>query len=154
MVKIGFSTTNMLLSRLIRWVTGAQVSHTWLLFEAEGEQVILQADIGGVQIDPASKYMNGAWTIVDVIDPKVPVSLAPGWKRLGEHYGYGGLIGSAVVFLGRKLKRAWKNPLGRKTSPDCSALVTMVLQESGYPGADKLDPMAVSPEDLLEFLKG
>ena len=151
MVKIGFSTTDMLLSRIIRLVTSSKTSHCWFLFEAHGKQFVLQADIGGVRITPYSKWAK-KWKIVAIVEPKYKVDLAPAWDMLDENYDYGGLLGNAWVYLGHLFKKKWKNPLNDARSLFCSELAVKVLQASNYPGADKLDPAATSPEEVFKLL--
>lgn len=151
MVKIGFSTTNMLLSRLIRKITGAKVSHCWFVFEAYGKEFVLQADVGGVKITPMGSWIS-KWTIVQIVSPKVDVDLAPAWDMLSESYDYGGLIGNFWVYVGRWLHKKWKNPLDSGHALFCSEFIVKVLQEAKYPGAEKFDAAATSPEDLVEFL--
>lgn len=152
MIQIGFSTTNLFLSRLIRKVTRAKVSHCWFLFDAYGKKFILQADVGGVKITPFDK-ISKKWVIIDTVKPQYPIDLAPAWDLLDQHYDYGGLIGSIWVYLGRWFKKKWGNPLQDADALFCSELITKVLQQQNYPGSDSLEPSTCSPEDLLEFLK-
>lgn len=152
MVKIGFSTTDMFLSRIIRKVTGAPVSHCWFLFEAHGKQFILQADIGGVRITPYSKWQK-KWKIIEIVEPKYEIDLAPAWDVLDENYDYGGLIGNAWVYLGKLFKKKWKNPLDDAHALFCSELVMDVLQTNNYPGALEFDSSTITPEAIRELLK-
>ena len=152
MVKIGFSTTNMFLSRLIRWVTRAKVSHVWFLIEMYGKLFVLQADIGGITITPLSDY-DKKWTIIEIVTPKQDIDLAPAWELLGQKYDYAGLLGCAWVYIGRWLKKKWKNPLASGHAMFCSEYIVDVLQADKYPNTQGLIPSSVSPEDLLELLK-
>lgn len=151
MTRVGFSTSNKLLSRFIRWVTGADVSHVWFLFERDGKDYVFQADMGGIQIND---YMlaTSKWTIIKIIPLKVDIELP--WDKLGEHYDYGGLIGNFFVYVGRWLKKKWSNPFASAHAMFCSELVAFTLEEKKYPGADQLgDISRVSPKDIEAFLE-
>ncbi len=151
MVKIGFSTTDKLLSRVIRKITNASVSHCWFLFEAHGKEFVLQADIGGVRITPFTKWEK-KWKSIQLIEPKVEIDLSSAWDMLDENYDYGGLIGNAWVYLGLLFKKKWKNPFENARSLFCSELVIKVLQTANYPGAAELNSSTTTPAQILELL--
>lgn len=155
MIKVGFSTCKRnVLSRIIRWFTRSQASHAWLLVEGSflGMDMVMEATEGGFRLTSYETFRKGH-DIVKIVEPSFPLDegarKAAAW--LGESYDYLGLVGSAVVILGRWLRRKWRNPLDAPRSMFCSEAVVFVLQADGYPGADKLDPSATSPQDLLDF---
>ena len=149
MIKLGFSTSNMFLSEVIRDVTQAEYSHCWFMFEVYGEKLILQADIGGVQIDTWAKATK-KWSKIKLVDLPDDFDLRPGLDHLSENYGYIELIGDFWVYLGRWLKKKWKNPFGNTKVQVCSELVTLTLQQQLKPlaGVENFDLTSVSPEDL------
>lgn len=151
MVQIGFSTTDKILSKVIRKITGAPVSHCWFLFQAHGKEFILQADIGGVRITPYSKWKK-KWKIIDIVTPKYPLDLSPAWDVLDENYDYGGLIGNAWVYLGMLFKKKWKNPLENARALFCSELVLDVLQANNYPGSFEFESSTVTPQMIRQLL--
>ena len=155
-VKVGFSTSNSLVSRIIRWATGSKVSHTWLLLEdmVDGVSMVMQATGQGFQLITYERFLKGS-TVVDVIDPKQPIDVGvkDALQWLGEPYDTVGLVGMAWVELGRLFKRNWRNWLHSSSAMWCSESCIYVMQAAKYPGADKLVPSQVSPEDLLEFMK-
>ena len=152
MVKIGFSTTNKILSRLIRKVTGAKVSHVWFLVEVYEKSFVIQADIGGVTITPFSDWEK-KWRVVEIVSPKIEINLAPAWDMLGQKYDYAGLVGCAWVYLGRVFKKKWANPLASSHALFCSEYILDVLKTDNYPGTADIIGDRFSPEDLLKLLK-
>jgi hypothetical protein len=158
-VRIGFSTCrSCLISRLIRWVTQSQVSHTWLLLK-EGPlsvPVVLEAVMGqGFRLVPFRVFETGN-TIVATIDPVVPIEdgVREALDWLGESYDLRGMFGEAVVMLGRRLHRRWHNPFFSSHTMFCSEAVVRTLQSAHYPGTSTLNAVSTSPQDLLDFLLG
>lgn len=157
MICVGFSThSGNVVSRLIRWMTGSKASHTWLLVDDAlfGTEMVMEATEVGFRFITYSRFKAEGNDIVTVVTPAFP--LKPGMRQaamwLGERYDFGGLLGSAVVLLGRWLRRKWKNPLGSSKAMFCSEAVVRVMQAAGYPGSAALDPESITPQDLLDFL--
>lgn len=148
-IKIGFSYTNTLLSRAIRFLTRSKISHTFLLVGAD----VLEAGSTGFVRIPYIEWQKQN-TLVYIIDPIVPldkgVQCAEKW--IGEPYAYGKLFGFIWVMIGRRLRRRWHNPIHERHALFCSEANTHVIQDSGWPGSEKLDPSATAPQDLLAFL--
>lgn len=151
MVQIGFSTSNMFLSRMIRLFTKAKYSHCWFLFEHDGKKFIFQADMGGVQIDPYEKFA-AKWTNITLITPKQPISLDPAWDLLATNYGYAVLLGDLWVILGTWLKQKWKNPFYDAHSLVCSQFVLDVLRDSrnNYPGLTMDNVSTIVPQVIYD----
>jgi len=154
-VKVGFSTSRRLVSRLIRWATRSKISHTWLVVSDSflGIDMVLQATMGGFQLVTYAAFEK-EHKIIAVLDLKYPVDsgVKQSAQWLGFRYDYTGLFGSAFVVFGRWFRRKWRNPLNDAQALFCSEAVVRVLQASGYPGSEALDPSAVTPQDLFDFL--
>lgn len=156
MILVGFSTSNALVSRAIRWFTRSKVSHTFLLFpdSAFGSYMVMEAIGAGFSLRTYESFKKDN-TVVDLLAPKVPLDAglqaAASW--LGERYDVSGLLGMALVMLGRWVGRKWRNPLQSSSAMFCSEVNVRILQEAGYPGAKDLDPASMSPADLLEFMQ-
>jgi len=152
---VGFSTSNELVSRLIRFFTKAKVSHTFLVIRAPflEEDLVIEAAWAGFRATTLRRFKKKN-TVVALMKPAVPLDkgLRDALTWLGESYDFGGLFGMAFVLLGRWLRRKVRNPLHDSRAIFCSEANTLVLQASGYPGADVLDPTETSPADLLEFM--
>jgi hypothetical protein len=153
-IKIGFSSSNSWISRLIRWLTSSDVSHTFLLVTIDGKEFVAEAAFSGFRL-----ILKRNWDkdnrVADLFTPIV--SLDKGWEAvedwLGERYGYEGIFGYMWVVLGRMIKRKWHNPIHESKALFCSEANTKVLQESGWPGADQLDAASMSPGALRDFVK-
>ena len=156
-IKIGFSTTNSIVSRAIRWFTKSAVSHCFILFEDSflGCDLLLEASAGGFQVMRFDVFAakNRVVRLVPLSQP-ILYGVQEATRWLGDSYDYLGLVGSAVMMVARWAKRKIKNPLHAPRSMFCSEAIVRALQTANYPGASGLDPASVTPEDLLEFLEG
>jgi hypothetical protein len=154
MVRIGFSTTNSWVGRAIRWLTKSTVSHVFLLFEFAGREWVVEAGWNGVVIIPWSKFQaqNVVVKLIDVPEA-YSIDLGRTLDMVGEPYDYSGLLGMTWVMVGRWLRKKWHNPTQSGKALFCSEMVVILLQQSGYPGADTLDSHSTSPDDLLKFLE-
>ena len=150
---VGFSTTNKLISRLIRWITRAEVSHTFLIVELYGQPWVAGAEFNGLVLMPVHKFQrNNTIKAVCKVPELTDKHLEKVMDSIGEAYDYGGLIGGIFPQIGRWLKQKWKNPWANPKAMICSEFVTMALQECKLKGAEGLDPVAVTPQELKDFL--
>lgn len=154
MICVGFSTTNMVLSRFIRWVTGSTTSHAWLLFDFHGIPMVFEATFEGVRLIPLEVFKKSNDIVVIYQTPCGEETLKPIFHKLGQNYDFGGLLGSAVVQLGRRFRRRWNNPWNNGKALFCSEIVAEWLRDVGYPGAENLASAEVSPQDLLKLFSG
>lgn len=155
--RIGFSTPKKFnpVSWLVRKLTGSVCSHAFFIYwdlDYEADIVMEAHELGfrHVPLDHFSRQND----IVASFTPRLDIS--PGLKfvaleYLGGPYDWGGLIGSAIVLLGRWLRKKWDNPLASAKAVFCSEAVVIALQKAGYPGAEALVPRDTSPQDLLVF---
>jgi hypothetical protein len=156
LAKVGFSTSDWFVSRDIREVTRANVSHVFFLLEGtELGDLVLEAAWCGWRLSTKAALTRGSTRVISTITPKQDVTKAvlQSLAWLDEKYNYEGIVGMLVVSIGRWLGKKWRNPLRNSNSLFCSEAVAYVLKLAEYPGADALDPQSVSPEDILEFLQ-
>jgi hypothetical protein len=146
---VGFSRTETLLSRLLRWITNAEVSHAFLVIEQYGKLWYLGAEAQGIVMLPMSRYEKKntvfIYPVIGLTDTHISTIME---SYLGEAYDYGGLFGAIFPQVGRWFKRKWKNPFANPKATICSEFVTLALQEADIQGAWKLDPPATTPQDL------
>lgn len=155
-VWVGFSTTNRLLSRVIRWVTRSRVSHVWLSWESRelGQRMVMEAHWDFRAI-PYASFARANTVVKEIEIRRNGEALVKSCVDfLGQPYDYTGIVGGLWVQLGKWLRRRWRNPLGKSDAQTCSEAVTRGLQEIGRRGARRLDAESTSPQDLLEFLEG
>ena len=154
---IVFLTTDMLLSRFIRWLTKSPVSHVALGLTLEGVPVLLQADIGGVQITLRESFLKKHKLVSEYAftSPGIENALARGVREIGERYDYVGLVGFFVVVVGRLLGRRIKNPLASRKAVVCSEFI-VGLDREGFcvPDWRGLDPETTTPGELLAICRG
>jgi hypothetical protein len=154
MLAIGFSTSRAWYSRLIRKFTKSKVSHTFLLTNVHGNLLVFQEGPLGYSVR-AYEGFHKENQVVSLVCPKV--SILKGFQKslaeLGQPYAYLALLGFGLVLLLRHFGwRLTHNPFSSKRATFCSQRNTEILQDSGYPGAEALNPALTSPEMLLEFL--
>ncbi len=153
-IRVGFSTSNAWYSTLIRKVTKAKCSHAFLIMSVLGQDLVFEEGVTGYSTRTLENMEKSGSTIVQVVVPKVDLTVGMTWSlaRLGQRYDYAGLFGMAWVMFWRALKKKVHNPLASNKAMFCSEEVTRVLQESGFPGSEKLDPPTTDPESLRLFL--
>lgn len=152
MITIGFSTTDKLISRIIRWATNSPVSHTFVLFDVYGIPMVLEAAFEETRLKPYAYFTNGNNIVAtfDVVcsDEAIKMLLL----NLSTPYDFGGLFGFFFVQVGRFLRQKWHNPWDNRQALFCSELITGWLKAQNYPGSEELEPKSTSPNDLLILL--
>lgn len=158
-VTVGFSTTNKLTSRIIRWATRSPCSHAWFAFDDEtlGMRMVMQAEWWGYEVRPWKRW-RGDNILVAEFEP-AELELGPSVKfmaqELGTRYDYG-----AAAWVGVKgwVQRWFHSRLSVRPSRTphqlmCSEAVVRLLMHAGYQFSPGLDPELVSPGDLLGILQ-
>lgn len=155
-IQIGFSRSSGLISSLIAWATRSQVSHAFVVIDHNVlGPLVFQSNSRGPTLTTLAEFKS-QHTIVDMVDPVIDLTDALTIcinNTIGESYDYTGVLGMAIVLIGRWLHTQWKNIFHDKNHQFCSELIVWLLQLANYPGADKLIADETTPEDLLEFLK-
>lgn len=147
-----FLTTDLLLSRVIRRLTNSTVSHVAIGLSLQGIPVLLQADIGGVQITTREKFLE-KHTIVsewEFTSPGIEKVIAQGVKNIGERYDYLGLFGYLAVLIAKFFKRKIRNPLASRKAVVCSEFIASLdINGDFVPEWKGLDSEVTMPSDLL-----
>jgi hypothetical protein len=156
--RIGFSTTNALLSRLIRRLTGSRVSHAFLVYRDVDfdREMVMEAVGAGFRIVPLDKFARHN-RIVGIVTPRHPIDegLRSAVDWLGEGYDAPGLVGMAVLLAVRALRlrtRRMRNLLASRRALFCSEAVARACRACAYPGFDR-DPETTTPQDLYAFFE-
>ena len=149
-VHIGFSTTGGVLSRIIRRITGATVSHSFIAYRCAtfADDMVLEASGNGFRMlawrrfDKENKLV--AMYRLRLAEPVQRAALARMAERLGDAYHPIRLFG----FLLRKWFRLKRTPFDSRDKLVCSEAVALFLKWSGV----KIDDVSVvTPRDLLEL---
>jgi len=148
-VWIGFSTTNKLLSRIIRWCTRGKSSHAWMRYwDATLEQhMVIQAEIEGYETIPWKRWKKQ--NILIAVYESKELDLMPGVRHMASFLGVAYDFKSALWtglkrWLGKKFKRPFHSP--KKLM--CSEAVCLALQYDKVPCVEKFNPELVSPQEL------
>jgi hypothetical protein len=143
-----FTSSDALISRLIRKVTGSEVSHVALRLSLEEVPVFLHADVGGVKIVAqeaffASRTERYVFAFKERVSPKLAVAY------IGARYDYVGLLWNLFRIMTKWLGYAWHRPLQSPQALVCSEFIARL----GLASFVGLDPENTTPQDLLEVCK-
>ncbi len=149
-IHIGFSTTTGLLSRLIRWGTGARVSHCFIVYRCGvfGSDMVLEASGAGFRVMAWNKFDRANKLIavyrLNLPDDHLRAGMVRLAARLGDAYDTMSLIG----YLLRSLFSLRRVPFNDRKKLVCSEAVALYLQSVGvHVGRASV----VTPRDLFEL---
>jgi hypothetical protein len=134
-VYVGFSTTDGIWSRLIRWFTEAQVSHTYIRVYDEFLEtpIVIHADLPGVIIEHAEIFLEKNVVIeeFEIDDERVKLGLKKNLCHLRKKYDWWDILDWALVLKFRRwFKRKIREPLEDPKKLICVDLVARVLNDS------------------------
>lgn len=150
-ITVGFSTTNKLISRFIRWVTGSPVSHAFLIFNTPTfGRVVMQAEAWAYEVRPWDLWQaeNTLVAEFETIGPDLAPSittLAP--QYLGRKYDWkAALLAGLWRWFGRWIRGRFNTPYRLM----CSEATIRILQHAGYSTVAHFDAEVTSPKRLLD----
>ena len=154
--QVGFSTPKHFnpVSWLVRKFTGSKASHAFFVYHDVDfdMQMVMEAHELGFRLTPFDHFTKHN-KIVKLVKPKNPIDIGlriVANRYLGTMYDYSGLIGMAVVLVGRWLHRKWKNPFRGSKYVYCSESVILAMKTS--PGYERLELDSDSdPQELLNY---
>ena len=159
-VTIGFSTTNRIASRLIRWLTRAPCSHAWVAFydAALGLRMVMQAEWWGFELRPWTRWVHENILVAEYqvmgLDMAAPLRTLA--QELGSDYDFKSALWVGLRGWFHRWVRA-RLTLRPSRTPHklmCSEAVTQLLLWAGAPLPNGIDPELVSPGDLLRLVDG
>lgn len=153
---IGFSTTDKIMSKIIKWATRSKASHAYIIIEVAGEPVVIHSNQHGINCDHYNKFVRGKkiiseYSLLINID-KEQLATSYAIRMLDEPYDFLSVIGFGWVLLCRALGYKVKNPFPNKSAYQCSEFALNVLRKAGLGGLDNLSRERVAPEDLINVL--
>lgn len=155
-MRIGFSTSNSVISKIIRKLTKSKVSHAYIKCQIEKYDVVLHANAHGVEFDKYDDFDRKFKIVYEydlaLTDEQERKFMEYAIRQLDRPYDFLGVAGFLWVLTNRSLGRKVKNPFRNRSSYYCSELILASLQAAGFDGADQLDKDLVTPEDLVVFL--
>jgi len=155
-MRVGFSAGHVLLSKIIMKLTNSKASHSFIVFEAAGQELVIQANIHGVVCEHYDDFKKHSTIIAEyellltLAQEKAVLGYA--LQQLLQPYDVFALIGIAWVILNKKLGRKVKQPFRNRHAYFCSELIATSLQAANFVLSHQLDREMVSPEDMIEFL--
>lgn len=152
-IKIGFSTTTGPLSRLIRWATGAPVSHCFLVYHCGvfGAEMVLEASGAGFRVMAWSRFEKANKLIAVYRVHKPDDALRGGMTKLAPRLGDAYDTLSLFGFLLRKLFHLRRVPFDNRQKLVCSEAIAIYLKSVGVP-IRRIN--VVTPRDLFELAEG
>jgi hypothetical protein len=152
---VGFSTTNLFISRAIRWLTRSNFSHAWFEYPDHdmGGRWILEAGAGGVARVPLVHATPG-WINIKrfaLRDGDLWPALRAAAQLCGDKYGYLQAGGLGVMALLRRMGYRIRNPFADRRKAVCSELVAVGLQALQLPQTAQWDHESMTPDDLYEY---
>lgn len=156
MIGIGFSTRKKnILSRLIRWFSHAEYSHTWPIYDHPlfQERIVVDADIREIREVGVVEYLKEVDVHV-VLVPPAGIDLSTGMPTLAHElarpYGVLNLLGHGIVLFFRRLGAKIKNPFKNSQKPACVEVSYALVQAAGV--LKDVDPEEETPQTLHDRL--
>lgn len=156
MIGVGFSTQKKnWLSKLIRWATSADFSHTWPVYDHPlyGTRIVVDADVKGIFEVRADRYLAKVDDEVILVPPegvKLEEGMAELSDALARPYGVLNLIGHGIVLLFRRMGARIRNPFRNSKKPACIETSYTLLQGAGV--LMEVDPEEETPQSLYDRL--
>ncbi len=157
-ITIGFSTTRLLSSRIIRWATGSSCSHAFIAFDDSSlkMRMVMQAESWGFELRPWDRWIRHNTLVAEFrpVGPPLEGALQQLSKWLGTKFDYR----SAFIIGLKSLVLSWSRnrfTLNLNQSPwklTCSEAVLRLLKLGAYPSMKRRDPETTSPGALLKIL--
>jgi len=159
MLVVGIGTNDKLKSRLVRAATGSWCSHSWIEFSstehgiwavhAQPEGVVREGVIDVVKAYPKHRRFEVVGVPLELELSAIGNALA----ALGTPYDWGVIINAVKLVRWRltgRTSRLHRNP----REFHCSEFVSMVIRDLGIPKSEQLDPEAVHPGKVFNFMVG
>ena len=155
-MRVGFSSSKEVMSKAIMLFTHSNVSHSYIVFEAAGEQLVVQACAKGVICDHYDNFRQ-KHTIVAEYELLIPpeqqhLILSYALRQLTKSYDFLGILGFAWVLVNKAIGIHVNQPFRNRSSYYCSELIVAALQSANFTTSHLLDQDLTSPEELMEFL--
>ena len=153
-INVCFSTTDSIISRVVRWFTRSEVSHCYITYMDQTLRRVMIMEVhwkGFILVPWDAKTLKGR-KLVARYSINVPVedqleALHRLTFYLGVGYDYFNLIPMAL----RRIRAQFQNPFNSEGRIICSESVVHFLNDCG--AAKLLHPHSWTPEDLYSYVK-
>lgn len=154
---VGFSTTNKIMSRIIKWATRSKASHSYVLVTIAGEPIVIHANAHGVNCDHYNKFKKDKKIVVEykllIDENKEKQAIATAVRLLDQPYDFLSIVGFGWVLLWKTFGCKVKNPFPNRSAYQCSEFALTVMRKAGINGLEDLKKELVAPEYLIERLE-
>jgi hypothetical protein len=167
MIYIGFGTNEKWTSKLIRWATKSEWSHTWVEYPSGvwGGRWVAHSWKDGVVKVPLEQ-VEANYTKRKLYECRVDLSTGFKWARsyITADYDYGVIWNGLILALHRATKWDWLMQIAARNAAkfSCSEFVASILKASGVRGLessgvvgddveDRFDPELTTPGDVERF---
>jgi hypothetical protein len=155
-VIIGFSSTDAIISRIIKWFTRSKASHAYVLFEVAGEQLVIHSTEKGINCDCYRKFVKENKIVAEyklLIDKDSDRrALAQAICMLDKPYDFLSVLGFGWVIFNRVIGRRIKNPFPNRSAYHCSEFALTMLRKAKLQDLEHLSRELTAPEDLIHAL--
>lgn len=157
-IRVGFSTTNSIFSKIICWFIDDDVSHSYICFYDEflEEHLVMHADWPGVIIEPLALF-DATNTIVEeyiINDPRLKASLTYNLRHLRKKYDYWNIAYKAwAITFKRWITRKVKKPTENPTKPTKMICVDFVLYVLNRASICDLPYGELNPKDFRKWMR-
>jgi hypothetical protein len=142
-------------SRLIRWLLGGfPYSHVAFYL---GIGLLLESDVGGVQVNPISQYIDNDKYVCEIVNPPLRPEQVDAMSRamlefLKDRYDYSLLFGNALNKLILKCNKNWATRLFDQSRHwICSELIAEGFRQIGVRLPKPVSCM--NPKDIYNLLQ-
>lgn len=155
-IRVGFSRTNTILSKLIRWFTDSQISHTYIRIYDDfvGVPIVLHADKHpGVCIihGPLFDIENEVYTEYEIDSDLLDGSIKKNFALLGLKYDRWNLFSWAwVLTFKRWMEKKIENPIEDPKKLICVDFVLRILNGAKL---TNLNIGNLTPQDLMNWME-
>jgi len=154
---IGFSTTDKIMSRIIRWFTRSKASHSYILVSIAGEPIVIHSNQHGVNCDHYKKFKKGKKIVkeykllISAEEEKQATALA--LRLLDRPYDFLSIVGFGWVLINKMFGRKTGNPFPNRSAYQCSEFALAIARKAKLEGFDDFNRELVSPEDLIDAME-
>lgn len=158
-VSVGFSTTDKLISRFIRFFTRATVSHAWVAFNDHTlrQRYVIQAESWGLEMRPWNTWVRQNRLVREYIllgEQPLHGIREYAAERIGSKYDF---LGAARAGLVRRFRwlRHWS--LFKASTPNmlmCAEFTSrfLIYALDYHSGSLLKEPELVTPDELMSYL--
>lgn len=157
-ITVGFSTTDKLISRFIRFITRAKVSHAWVSFydSCLDTRLIMQAEAWGYEVRPVARWEKENTLVSEFLvlsDNSLDGDLRWVAGYLGVKYDWVSAVLSGLGRVGNWVKKLFKGGVfGNPRRFMCSEATIRFLQHAKIACVQGLDPETTTPAQLLALV--